>query len=315
MRPSNAEILGVILTLILTTGGVALGIFRGWSHAAQVSEEVRARRSDAWREAGKLVIRLVDDLPAVASDDVWSEAPVRSVEVRPQVVTMPILEDTTATVVEVQAVTDGRTISWRLSWMDPVPDTATDSGRFTDAVALQFPVSRNASFMMGGRDQRVQILHWKGIWQRDVEEGFQDVQDLHPNYWADLYWFAEAGGLPRVPDSFRDERSHAWFPAMQAGNPFSQFDRAQPIEELTAEGFGSLTSQPSSASWGSGAWADGRWTVVVSRPLRTDDSADYQFTRGMIGNVAIAVWQGGDGNVGGRKRYSEWIEFRVESIS
>lgn len=36
---------------------------------------------------------------------------------------------------------------------------------------------------------------------------------------------------------------------------------------------------------------------------------------GASGTVAIAVWDGATGNVGGRKHYSEWIEFRVEAIS
>ena len=57
---------------------------------------------------------------------------------------------------------------------------------------------------MGGRNLPVEILHWKGIWQKDLDEHFQDVQDLHPNYWTDLYWFARGTFPYRVPEAFAD---------------------------------------------------------------------------------------------------------------
>jgi hypothetical protein len=189
-----------------------------------------------------------------------------------------------------------------------------ETGRFTDAVAIQFPLTSNASFMMGAHGQRVQILHWKAIWQKDVDEHFQDVQDLHPNYWADLYWFAEGPAPYRVPDSFHRPESRAWFPAHQAGNPMSVFDQTQPVEELVAEGFGTLTHQGQSNSVGEAEWRNGVWTVVVRRPLRTDDPLDYQFFAGTHGQVAIAIWNGSSGNVGGRKHHSDWVEFELEVV-
>ena len=200
---------------------------------------------------------------------------------------------------------------WRLAWPDETRDINVDSGRFTDAAALQFPMTSGAAHTMGDDRHAVHILHWKALWQHDLDEHFQDVQDLHPNYWTDLYWFADGPAPNRVPDDFSDPRSHAWFAAYQAGNPLADFHRERPVEELSATGFGSLTSQAESVTDGRGVWQDGRWYVTFVRPLRTDDPLDYQFSRGGTGTVGVAVWNGSDGNVGGRKQWGNWIEFAV----
>jgi hypothetical protein len=241
----------------------------------------------------------------------WDSVKPMAVAVTPQGVTMPMLEQASVEAVDVQALTDGRVILWRLSWADSVPDGNVDSGRFADAVAIQFPLEQDASYMMGEVGKRVQILHWKGIWQKDVDEHFQDVQDVHPNYWADLYWFASGEFPYPVPEAFADTLSHAWFPAYRAGNPVADFLRAQPVEELIAEGFGSLTHQPDAVTTGAGAWRDGRWAVLFARPLHTPDPLDYQFSAGARGNFSVAVWEGTAGNVGGRKHWSMWFEFLV----
>ena len=45
--------------------------------------------------------------------------------------------------------------------------------------------------------------------------------------------------------------------------------------------------------------------------LRTGDPLDYQFWEGGTGSVGVAVWNGSDGNVGGRKQWGNWVEFTV----
>ena len=91
------------------------------------------------------------------------------------------------------------------------------------------------------------------------------------------------------------------------------FSRTTPVEELTAEGWGTLTHQDQSATTGKGAWKDGRWAVVFTRPLTTDDELDYQFGGDMPQQVSFAVWDGSAGNVGGRKQWCNWIGFEVQS--
>ncbi len=243
--------------------------------------------------------------------DYWSDAPACEVTVMPQNITMPALETASISSCRLQAVTDGSEIAWRVSWRDPQPNQATDSGLFGDAVALQFPVKPNSNVMMGLGGGKVQLLHWKAIWQRDLDHGFQDVVDRHPNFWSDLYWFSDQPWPYPLETAFTDPRSQQWMVAYRAGNPFSDWQRPQPVEESVAEGFGTLTTQASSITSGRGAWSWDSWAVVFTRPLRSEDPDDFQFGPDSDHQVAVALWQGSAGNVGGRKHWSNWVPFTL----
>lgn len=309
-----------LLLFLLAVAVSAVALVAGQHLAKKHFNEVRAQqRLEAIEQArqvseerGALFVARADG-PLPVSDpgsELWAQAAVLEIALQRQNVAMPMLDEVTIPAVRLQGLTDGESIAWRISWRDGTTDGNVDTGRFSDAVALQFPITTNAKYSMGDDGQLVQILHWKALWQKDIDEHFQDVQDLHPNYWADLYWFAE--GRPYdVPDSFSDPRSHAWFAAYSAGNPVADIYRSVAVEELSAEGYGSLTSQTESVSVGRGEWADGEWAVVLARPLRTDDPLDYQFWRGGRGQVGVAVWDGNVGNVGGRKHWTNWVEFVV----
>ncbi|MCC6750173.1 MAG: hypothetical protein IT371_21075 [Deltaproteobacteria bacterium] len=240
----------------------------------------------------------------------WKEAPYVEVPLQPQQMTVPRLPAASVEKAKVQALTDGKSVSIRVAWPDAVPEGNVDAGRFVDAVAVELPISEGTPQFMGAKGKPVQILHWKALWQKDVDVHFQDVQDVHPNYWSDLYWFAEGKFPFPVPASFKNPASLQWFVAHQAGNPMAVFSRKSPVEELTAEGWGSLTHQPRSATTAKGAWTKGTWAVVFTRALKTDDPADHQF--GQKGELAIAVWNGGGGNVGARKHWSNWVPFEVK---
>ena len=241
----------------------------------------------------------------------WDETLGVTVALQAQNEAMPTLDKVTVRGVEARALTNGRQIAWRVSWADNSADYHLDTDRFCDAVALQFALKKNASYKMGDRDFPVQIIQWKAIWQKDIDEHFQDVQDLHPNYWTDLYWFAEGEFPFRVPDAFQRTESLDYFVAYRAGNPVSDIYREQPVQEMVAEGFGTLTANERLDTTARGVWLDGRWTVVFVRPLETNDAADYQFKPGTRDVIAIAVWDGAAENVSGRKHHSQWIAFEV----
>lgn len=260
-------------------------------------------------ETGVTVTR-VEQLPKDLSIINWDSAPIYEAGMLAQQMAMPALTKASIEKVNVQALTDGERIAWRLAWADAQPDANVDAGRFSDAVAMEFPLSEGAAPMMGHQGAKVQILYWKGLWQKDQDEGFQDVQLVHPNYWSDLYWFASGSFPYKTPDAFENPISHLWFPAYQAGNPMSVFSRLQPVEELVAEGWGTLTHQPENVTTAQGVWRDGQWTVMFSRPLSTDDPNDHQFKS--EGQLALAVWQGSEGNAGGRKHWSNWINYRMQ---
>lgn len=277
--------------------------------------EARRRRrtpGEAPPPPPKLVVRRVAEVPATLgpNDELWANAMELEVPLVSQTLTSPMLDEATVASVAARALTDGRRVAWRLSWSDDAVSDATETNRFSDAAGVQFPLVPGASYMMGAPDQPVHSLYWRASWQRDIDQGFTDIPTLHPNSWADLYWFAESHPA-RFPASFTDKRSHQWFAGLSAGNPMSDPHRASPVEEVIAAGFGTLTHLPDGRALGAGAWSDGRWSVVFIREIG-DDALSRLFAPGAESEFAAAVWDGEAGNVGGRKHHSVWVAFEVE---
>jgi len=241
----------------------------------------------------------------------WKDVPYADIALLPQQMAMPLLADGTIPTLQVQAAHDGTTLAVRCAWKDETPDGNVDTGRFPDAVAIEFPLKPGAPPTMGSKDAPVQIIHWKAIWQKDIDVGYQDVQDIHPNFWSDLYWFTEGGYPYKVPDAFKKPESLQWLVAVAAGNPMAVLQRTTPAEELIATGWGTLTHQPTSASKARGLWAAGKWAVVFTRPLKTDDASDAQIEAGKPTQIAFAVWDGGKGQIGGRKHWATWQDVEV----
>lgn len=280
---------------------------KAWPPPVAGASDVEVTKADVLKAARVARLPGGEGAPLGAFDPMWKEAAYIEVPLIAQMMTMPKIDAASVASLRAQALTDGERVAIRVSWEDPQPDGNVDANRFTDAVAIQLPVGENPAPMMGHAGAKVEILHWKALWQKDKDVGFQDVQDLHPNYWSDLYWFAQGKFPYPIPASFKDPTSLQWFIAQQAGNPMAVFSRSQPVEELVAEGWGTLTHQPEAASSASGAWLKSRWAVVFSRPLKTQDPLDHQF--GAKGQIAFAVWQGSAENVGGRKQWTGWNEY------
>lgn len=261
----------------------------------------------------RLIVKRVSSLPALADPfaPVWFDAPAVDVPLEPQVLTNPMLDEATVQSARVRAATDGRQIAWLISWEDENAASSSDTGTFSDAAALQFPLVPYASYMMGAEEMPVHILYWRAQWQKDIDDGFQDMLALYPNFWSDVYWFS-TGTFPHpVSDSFDDPRSHQWFVAREAGNPMADFERSNAVDEMIAEGYGTLTHNPNGSAGGRGVWRDGRWHVVIVRPIGRDDLSK-QFQPGETSEFGVAIWDGNAANVGGRKHHSFWIPFEVE---
>ena len=87
--------------------------------------------------------------------------------------------------------------------------------------------------------------------------------------------------------------------------------------DMSAKGFKTLRAQDTQDVAATGAWQNGTWRVVFSRPLQTGDDHDVQITPGEWRNVAFACWDGEivDGAVkerGSQKAVSSWWYFRAE---
>jgi DMSO reductase family type II enzyme heme b subunit len=89
---------------------------------------------------------------------------------------------------------------------------------------------------------------------------------------------------------------------------------------MNAQGFGTLKIQTHQDVKATGAFSNGTWKVVFTRPLATEHAAeDTQLVPGGFINIAFAVWDGrkdGSGDLvekGSQKAVSSWWYFRAEA--
>jgi ethylbenzene dehydrogenase len=245
-------------------------------------------------------------LPAAPDDPAWSSVPVHTAQLLPQDVVEPRLLAPTTPAVEVQALTDGKQVAFRLAWPAPARSDRTGPAVFSDACAVQLPANAGREVpnpMMGEAAQPVEITYWRAAWQATVDGRPETLSTLYPNSKVDHYPFESASLPPGSPEQLAMARRYA--PARAVGNPMAG-PRTTPVQDLVASGPGTLRAAEKSASTGAGKPTATGWAVVIARPL------PGSLAPGGRSQVAFAVWQGGKGEVGARKMRTGWIPLAVE---
>jgi DMSO reductase family type II enzyme heme b subunit len=105
-----------------------------------------------------------------------------------------------------------------------------------------------------------------------------------------------------------------------AGNPVSQVGHRNPVEDLNAQGQGTLSTQPGfgqnaegAGSWHAGDEAfDGEWSVVFLRAIREPAVGDVVPQPGDGVSIAFAVWDGSAGDRNGVKSVTIWHKLQLE---
>lgn len=257
----------------------------------------------------------IQNLPPATDplDPKWEQISAYELPLDMQRTAEPMLTEKTVPNVKLQAAYNQTHFVWRLSWEQAEPSFRSNVSEFSDAVAVQFPLKDGAPFTMGGPGMPVSVMYWKALWQKDIDAGFQDVTDVYPNSWYDLYWFSKGTGPQRLATAFEDKASRPYMPGSAVGNPMSTVRRTQPVEELRAQGFGTSHHVPDSQVSGKGVWKTGRWFVVFSRPNNDVDPLIKRFLENPGQQlIALAVWDGKAQNRGGRKHTTNWIPMRIE---
>jgi DMSO reductase family type II enzyme heme b subunit len=234
--------------------------------------------------------------PAAA---LWKAARPVTVALQPQVMAKPNHLEPAVRTVAVRAVHNGGWLAFLLEWKDPTRSDRIVLDNFGDQVAVQLPVKTTGpppAPMMGNPGGRVNIMQWRAAFQHDLDHGPPTVRDLYPNAWADVY--------PDEVLSATDARPYAG--ALGVENPISR-GRATPVLDQMAEGWGSMTVKPDQHALGQGAWKDGGWRVVITRPLASGDVNAPQLRPGDRTVAAFAVWEGEHREVGARKAWAPWI--------
>jgi hypothetical protein len=205
----------------------------------------------------------------------------------------------------VRALTDGQRVAFLLEWADATTDDATKPAHFADACAVQLPADVAPDVpapQMGEPGRRVEITYWRAAWQATVDGRPDTIQALYPGASIDHYPF-EAPPLRDEPVA-QQEMAKRYAPARAVGNDMSGA-RQRAVQDLIAEGPGTLAPAAEQVSMGSGARTETGWTVMLARPL------PKQLEAGKRAQVAFAVWDGAQGEVGARKMRSAWVPIAV----
>lgn len=245
-------------------------------------------------------------VPISPTDSAWSSAPEHTARLLLQDLVDPRLMKPSTAEVHVRALTSGSEIAFRLSWADPVVNDTPGPGRFLDGCAVQIPKTREPNPpdpQMGQSAKPVEIAFWRADWQASVNGRKDSIQSIYPNASVDHYPF-EAKSL-EPGSAAQKEMAARYAPAQAVGNR-RVGPREFPVEDLIAEGPGTLSPNAGAGSRARGERTADGWSVVIVRKM-PEGLAPKERTQ-----IAFAVWEGSQREVGARKMRSGWIPLSVK---
>lgn len=301
---------------------ILAAVIAGCSTAPAPRQEMKSqdKTPTASQEDGKklLPIEIVSKYRAGAlawenpQDACWKDAPATKLKLIPQQVQEPMLMTPTIGEMTVKALHNDGWIAFQLEWADASCSNTLRSDRFGDACAVSFPLGDQPlpDFRMGDETRPVHLMFWRAERQRAVEDKVSFFSENYPNAWSDTYIFEPTAVGYVVSEALLTEAKRA-VGSQAAENPF-RIGVAPIVEELSARTWNKLTRQASQDARGRGVWRDGKWTVVIVRPLATSDDEDAGLSAKKSWAVTFAAWDGGRQNAGPRKMTAEgWIQLKL----
>ena len=259
-------------------------------------------------------------LPPGPMDAAWQQA-------RPQFVALTPLwwDETRIEGLVVQALHNDDELAIRLSWIDPtIDDRAVRQTEFRDALAIQFSLTSDPPFYMGDTSEHggVNIWMWKADRQKDLAEGYQDVDGAYPGRAIDRYpeHQFKFKDMTVVEGPYAEIAKHArmFITAWGAGNLVAGGEMKTPVECLVARGPGTLSGKPINAQLVSGQamYERGVWYVQMQRgmglPGEHAQGDERLFRSGDYLPVSFAIWNGSAGDRDGKKNISIWQKLVIE---
>jgi mono/diheme cytochrome c family protein len=286
------------------------------SDAWHLVNYVRSLSSDTQRERVEMKKFTIDavrvkTLPDHPESGIWGSAPPVNLHLMPLWWRSNRPEEVT-----VRAVHDGKELAILMIWQDDTNDhTALRPQDFRDAAAIQFSLTANPPFFaMGATAAPVNIWMWKSERQADLEPAFQELEKIYPNLGIDSY-----PNLMRSPveQSHRNaltlESDKTFVTGWGAGNIVSDPQRKSPVEDLSAQGFGTLRARPliDQKVDAKGVYGESTYRVMFHRTLKATGQGSVALQPGTTVPVGFAVWNGSAGDRDGKKSVTIWQDLRI----
>ena len=250
------------------------------------------------------------NLPAGPDDVAWGTIEAVELPLAGQIVASPRFWTPSVNSIRVKSFYNGENIAFLLEW----DDRTDEQGEiYSDAVAIQFPTKipeglKKPYFAMGDSSNGVELLHWRAydesvlaaqLGEDDIEAETDGGEDLEEE---------EEAADDAVAETEQEE-------VVVEETAKEEFKGFVAIKEMNAKGFKRLSVQPdkSQNSKGKGHWKNGKWQVMITRPLFTaDKKIDVQFEKGKLIPYALAVWDGSNTEIKGQKAISSWYYLTLE---
>ncbi len=271
-----------------------------------------AQRSQAEMKTFRILASWVAELPTHPDSGIW-----RTVEAVPLHL-MPLWwRDDRPAEVAVRAVHDGEELALLLVWPDATFDgTVIRPQDFRDGAAVQLALGSDPPFFaMGQRGAGVNIWMWKSERQADLEPAYQDLDKVYPYLGIDSYPNFQRSPVEQpARNALTLESDPTYVTAWGVGNVVSDPTRKSSVEDLMAEGFGTLRARwpRETAVTTVGTWGTGSYRVQFRRPLEVADRGAPDLAPGDRAAVAFAVWDGSAGDRDGKKSVTIWQELILE---
>ncbi len=234
-----------------------------------------------------LKAKLVEtELPEDPTDAAWDVAEPMDMRLTGQVVAAPRWQNPSIEMVTVQALFNEKDIAFRLTWDDPFMDVVHDADQEFDPSELQ---------KVGGFNSYVEAVDM-------IPRQLDTLRDAIAMQFA-----VKAPKGTRKPHFFRGSSSDqvhllVWKADQHAAGARGTTEGnargwKQPIKDQVEEGQ-QITGQA--------LWDQGRWTVVMKRPLNTGDKGDVQFRPGEFIPMSLNAWDGSNGEHGLIMSLSTW---------
>lgn len=254
----------------------------------------------------EVVMAAVPNLPADPGDAAWQSAPEYLGKLQPQDIVEPRLMKPSTAEVRVRAMQNGKDMAVRLEWIDATKDDLPGPAKFYDACAIQVLSKVEPSLpapQMGEPGRPVEITYWNAGWQATVDGRGDSIKDIYPNAAVDHYPF-EAPSLQKGSEEQR-QMAARYAPARELGNTMAG-PRQTPVQDLIAEGPGTLTPAKATTSTGKGRRTATGWSVMIVRRMPQGVSAEVR------SEIAFAIWEGSQQEVGARKMRTVWIPLSMQ---
>jgi hypothetical protein len=257
----------------------------------------------------EVVATTAAEVPLDPTHAAWDRTPERLEPLLLQDLVEPRLLVPSTPALRIRALVSRAEIGFRLEWADGTVDDLPGAGRFVDGCAVQLPQRADANApdpQMGQAGKAVEISYWRADWQATVDGRGTEIRDLYPNATIDHYPFRAPSLEPGSDAARQMERRYA--PADVVGNRRGG-ERVSPVEDLVAEGPGSLAPAGATTARARGIRTATGWAVVIVRPLPAGLSSAGRT------QAAFAVWEGAHQEAGARKMRSGWVGLSIRGTT